>query len=362
MKRAKNSTPQNISSIILNFLPPAKTTPSLSFVKPTEIIQPTPLISEKTLSEDVASFKVAIKSAFVSGDFNTAEKLVAETRALSLLEEAEMNVERAKLGIFKQSPDEALYWTEFALAEPSLSIPSRMTSHSVRGHALIMKGEFEEAKRDLEQALELSELFPNADSGTSVLALLVWVHSELQEWDAAANALLLLQVKTEAIRHEEHWLPRLLVLIRTEARYHRALKRTEDYRLDLEEAVLLGKWLGIYETTMRSEKELRILPKMISTRVPVYQFSDWIFLPRRELVLSNHSKEIVRLDQHPVVKSVLCALAEGPKTSEELYQAVWKNPYHVERHEIHLMSCLDHIRKMLPKNSVQIEDQTISLK
>jgi tetratricopeptide (TPR) repeat protein len=340
-------------------LPSSPTSP---FSNPSEISQLLPHRSEKTLSKDVASFKTAIKPTFVSGDFTTAEKLIAETRALSLLEEAEVNIERAKLGIFKQSPDEALYWSEFALAEPSLSIPSRMTSLSVRGHAWIMKGEFGYAKRDLEQALELSELFPNADSGSSVLALLVWAHSELQEWDAAAKALLLLREKTEAIRHEEHWLGRLLVLIRTEARYHRSLKRMEEHRIDLEEAVLIGKWLGVYETAMRSEKELKILPKMTSTQVPVYQFSEWSFLPRRDVILSGHPKDIVRLDRHPDLKKILCALADGPKTSGELYQAVWKSPYHPERHETHLKSYIDRIRKILPKNSVQVGDQKISLK
>jgi tetratricopeptide (TPR) repeat protein len=303
----------------------------------------------------------AMKSVIFAGKFQEALEMALQMSPRSEAEHAELELERARLSIFLKKPGEAIQWARVALARKALCPLSRVTAHSVAGHGLILEGRFEEAKQDFQAAIALGECFPNAESSTSSLAFLVWAHSELKEWESARAILSELRQLVDEIESEELWISRLLVVIRGEAHFYRCLGDMENYRQALEDAVVIGRWIGVYDTAERSEAELKLLGGS-SGNSKIHRFENGCLLAHRGMTLIHAPKRVNRIDGHPVVQVLILALAEGPKTSEELFKIVWNLNYDPERHANHLRSYLSKARKLLPKGALRSLGDVIILR
>jgi tetratricopeptide (TPR) repeat protein len=308
----------------------------------------------------------SMRNALSTGDCSLAEAKLLELHPESDLEAAEAGIEHGRLLIYQNRIDEALSSLSELLNNPELTDLSRMTCLQMRGHCLILKRDYPQAVRELKLAATLSEFFPRAASSFSARAFLVQAYAELKLEEEAYHALSSLRSQLESLDDPELALDRMLTLIRAEVHLHRCFNQTAEKLYALYEAKEISRWLDDGITLERCKSEITDALAAIDTHekleIPVHEFSGWIFLPKRQLILGKAPKTISRLNKKPVLNQVLLALARGPLEMDQLFEQVWKARYHPEKHGTHMRVTLSNLRKMLPKGALEVEGGVVSLR
>ena len=306
-----------------------------------------------------------VKSSLLEGNFSKAQQILGTLKAADDLQLAEFLVEKARYELFNQNPVGALECTGHALLLRELSELSRMTCHQLRGHAFIELKNYAAAKEELSRGITLSEFFPLAESGMTCRVFLVVMYSELGQKREAKAQLTELFGQLEKISTPNLFLTRLVLVLRGEVHFTRNFGLYEACRDTLYEIIALAEFLEMKDMRSRCQIELdeHLLSRKPGVGKPaVFRFQGWSFIPSRHIVLHHSAKTLVSTLDFPVRHKMLCALAEGPMTQEDLFARVWGRVYDPLIDDMSLRANLSKLRKLLPVSALVTTDGVVHLK
>ncbi len=306
-----------------------------------------------------------LRNSLFSGDLSQSEILLTQIRPESEVEKAELAVELCRFHIFKGRIDDAIAVSEQALQSPELSDLSRMTCFQMRGHCRILQANFSEAILELKRAVLLADTFDHASSAFSARAFLAQAYAEIGDRSEAQKIIDSLKTHLETLSSDELWLDRLLIVIRAEIQSHRVFEERAQWYSKALEAREISLWLGDKITLNKCENELKQLAEKSSGELsasPVLHFSGWEYFPSKDLILIHFPRKISRIAKNPVARRILQLLAQGPISSEDFFERIWKVKYHPERHGTHVRATLSKVRKLLPAGALVVESGFVIIK
>ncbi|MCK5072424.1 MAG: hypothetical protein KAQ98_03295 [Bacteriovoracaceae bacterium] len=328
------------------------------------------IVGQSKKRPDFLSILEQIRTELKKGNFKKAETLIVKTTPNNELEKIELFLELTRLLIHKGKYEEAVRISDNVVNLTTTPPVSRMTLYQTRGHAYIALGDFNKAIKELESAITLSEVFPNASSGFSARTFLVKAYTELEKEDEAKQSCDILNKLLLDFKQNEIWLDRLLSVLRAEYTYYRKFGCPIDAIIRLKEAEQISIWLEEKDTAKRCMEDMKqcfneLSPeqeKQHKINNAILCFSGWQYFPRLNLILTISPKKIETLNDSPITKKILLELAERPLSNDDFFKKIWNIDYKIQQHAGHIRSTLSKIRKKLPKESLTVSDGIIYLK
>ena len=302
------------------------------------------------------------KNMIRKGDFSRAHDILTKLDPKCELEYFELILEMTRTLVYMGKYEEALAISSEKSGLADAPPVSRMSLLQARGHAMITLKNFVGAVDELEAAVALSELFPNANSGFMARTSLLKVYVEQEQKEKARRILEQLIFLLDGFKDDEIWLDRLLSVLRAEYTFFSKFDTPHDAMIRLKEAEGISNWFGEHDTAKRCDEDFKRLVEDYSlcekqinkSQDSVLSFQNWQYFPRLDLILVLLPKSISRISKTPLTRKILLALSKGPVKKDVFFQLIWNLEYNGSRHDNHIRGTFSKIRNKLPKGGLSI--------
>ncbi len=294
-----------------------------------------------------------------SSNLIEAEDLLNNISSNTVEEFLEIQLENSRLQLFKGNYNDACHLAREAFNQAKIS-PTKMTLAQLLGDIYLKLGNFEKAEYYLDIAIEIGNHFPLLSATWSAHAFKI-IHFlktnkireaklKLEKFYSAAK-----EIKGDAI------VDRLIIVLRTEFHYHRKVNELSKCTESLTVCNELCKWNGDFHTKKRNDLELENLP--VNEISSIYYFTDWTFLPKINLILNFEPKSVVNLEGFPIIVEFLRLLSIEKRelSFEEIFFNLKGQTYNPEIHLAYIKNIIQRSRKKLPKNSLIVKNNLVSL-
>ncbi len=298
-----------------------------------------------------------IRNHLESAEFNQARIIINNFKTEDTIEDLELTLEKARLLYFQGDWQQSRDLLEYLIKHSETLPTSRLTAYQVLGLCHYEELNLNEAIFAFEKAVKIWEIYPYAYSGAVAAAYLIKIYCEQGRESLAEELLNYFSKNLEQVTSEDTWITMYLIYLR--ARFH--FFKNQNFQLAkicFTEAFVIARWADDWQVIAKSEKDILDYPLLKAVQENLsLNGKMWVYLPESKILLQSRPKKITRLDQSPILHSLLILLANGPITEEEIFAKVWGMPYVKERHSGHVRSTISSLRKKLPKGCLIFKDQ-----
>lgn len=303
-----------------------------------------------------------VKNNIALGNLDYALGELEKIGSISGVYEGEVVTERLRIYVLKNELEKA---QEFAWANRDVvqfTPVTKMTFLQVYAHCNLMLEDYDRAFEALQGALSIGKVFSNAKSYYQSMAFFVVTLVKMNRLEEADKFLYEFNAIVEKSKGEESWPARRQVYLR--GRYHYLLtqEKGEEIIQTLLEAKSLSLWIGDNTTYEKCVNDLAALDLNYNEEDFVMNFVGFTFFRKSAVLLHGDYQTYYCLEDKPVFSQMLNLLCESEVDYEDFYQKVWGLQYDPLINENHVRSYISKLRKFLPKNTVKVKSQVISLK
>lgn len=267
----------------------------------------------------------------------------------------EFKIEKTRSLYFSGKVFEAISLSSEILSSSALRALSRMTVYQLRADIYISINDLSSAKIELEKALVLVDLFPEAMSSLSVVAFLSVLNAKQGLHAEALQGLRQMQQLLMKYEQQNLLVDRLLTYTRTGAVVYRLLGEKILFEQAWLQSYVLSKLLQDHVSLDKCEAEwidydLSVDIKSTADQTLFFWFQEmglFVYLPELQ---------VISLKDKPILIQILSILVAGPSSAEQIFETVWQMAFDKEVHSGLMRVHLSNLRKLLPQNMIECQN------
>ncbi len=243
------------------------------------------------------------------------------------------------------------------------SLVSQMTFLQLLAQAEHMQERHDRALVFLNEAKDISTLYPHALSASQVRAFLVKIYSELGKHREAQHELGILRssLRGSTIINGAY-LDRLYAVLRAQYHFYKNTQQVDGAVSSLLSGLELAKWLEYTHCIAQCNADLKAINNH-DFELKVYRFENWSYLPEEDLILAFNPRDLHSLRDKDLMKTTISLLAKHQSLSnEELFHRVSGREYRKDSDDNYLRSLLSKVRKLLPDGALSYANGRVWMK
>lgn len=290
-----------------------------------------------------------------------AQKYLSDLGDIPEVYLGEYFTERLRIFVFSDDFDGGIAFAKENQEKYFYSPVTQMTFLQLYGHCLIAKKEYYKALEVLEEALRIGRIYPNVKSFYQSFGFYIVSLVHLDRLEEAKVSLLDFKSYLNQEKGTEAWPSRYQTYLRTKSYILRKEENMKELMQVLYEAKAISTWIGDQSTYEKCVSELAKLQGDFPESAYCIYTENFIYLKESMLVLHFDHATYHSLEKNPVLNGLLSLICEGEISYADLFQQTWNLEFHPEKHSTHVRSYISKIRKFLPKDSLKVKSEMISI-
>ena len=298
-----------------------------------------------------------IRTHFENAEFDQAKKLIGLVVTESTLENLELTLEKARLNYFQGDWQQSRTLLQYLTNHPETLPTSRLTAYQILGLCYYEELNLNESIAIFEKAVKIWDLYPYAYSGAVAAAYLIKIYCEQNQENSAKELLDYFAKNLEQINSEDSWIAMYIIYLRAQFHFYKN-SNFSSAKIHFAEALVIARWSEDWQVIAKSEKDILEYPSLNKVEEShSLRGKTWVYLPESKILLHSRPKKVFKLDDSPILNSLMVTLMNRPLTEEEIFEKVWQMTFVKERHSGHVRSTLSSLRKKLPAGCLIFKNQ-----